>query len=111
MTVKTLGRCIPAALPGIMFLSGGLSEVHASEYLNAINTSPLPRPWRLTFSYARALQSSALANWGGKDSGVSAGRKMLLHRALMNSNAQLGKYNRSEDDKESKSLYVKGHTY
>lgn len=110
-TVRTLSRTIPAALPGITFLSGGLSEVQASEYLNAINTSKYPRPWRLTFSYARALQSSALLAWGGKDEGFAAGRKVLLHRAAMNGKAQLGKYVRAEDDKTSQSLYVKGHKY
>ena len=65
-TVITLGRTIPAAMKGIMFLSGGLSEVQASEYLNAMNEPSLgiPRPWTLSFSYARALQSSALTAWG-----------------------------------------------
>jgi len=110
-TVTTLGRCIPPALSGITFLSGGLSEVQASEYLNAINQSKLARPWMLTFSYARALQSSALKAWGGKDSGVENGRKVFLHRARMNSLAQLGKYVRANDDKESQSLYIKGNTY
>jgi fructose-bisphosphate aldolase, class I len=110
-TVSTLARTIPPALPGITFLSGGLSEVQASEYLSAINSVNLPRPWNLSFSYARALQSSALKAWGGKDSGVEAGRKTFLHRAKMNSNAQLGKYRRDEDDKESKSLYVAGNKY
>ena len=110
-TVSTLGRTIPPALPGITFLSGGLSEVQASEYLNAINRVNLPRPWRVTFSYARALQSSALTAWGGKEENVATARKVFLHRAKMNSLAQLGKYQRAEDDKESKSLYVKGHQY
>lgn len=110
-TVTTLARTIPPALVGITFLSGGLSEVQASEYLNAINKVDLPRPWRVTFSYARALQSSALMAWGGKEEGVAAARKVFLHRARMNSLAQLGKYQRAEDDKESKSLYVKGHVY
>jgi fructose-bisphosphate aldolase class I len=110
-TVSTLARTIPAALPGITFLSGGLSEVQASEYLNAINRIDLPRPWRVTFSYARALQSSALSVWAGKEENVPAARKVFLHRARMNSLAQLGKYVRADDDKESKSLYVKGHVY
>lgn len=110
-TVSTLGRTIPPALPGICFLSGGLSEVQASEYLNAINKSPLARPWTLTFSFARALQSSALLAWGGKDAGIPAGRKAFMHRAKMNHLAQLGKYKRAEDNAQSKSLYVKGNTY
>ncbi|EPY37855.1 fructose-bisphosphate aldolase, class I [Angomonas deanei] len=110
-TVTTLARTMPPALVGVTFLSGGLSEVQASEYLNAINNVDIPRPWKLTFSYARGLQSSALKAWGGKDSGIPAGRRAFLHRAKMNSNAQLGKYNRAEDDKESQSLYVKGNSY
>lgn len=110
-TVLTLGRTMPAALPGVTFLSGGLSEVQATEYLNAMNRSSLPRPWNLSFSYARALQSSALKAWGGKESGVAAGRKAFMHRAKMNSLAQLGKYNRADDDATSQSLYVAGNTY
>ncbi|ORC93083.1 fructose-bisphosphate aldolase, glycosomal [Trypanosoma theileri] len=110
-TVTTLARVLPPALPGVTFLSGGLSEVQASEYLNAMNQCNLPRPWKLTFSYARALQSSALKAWGGKDSGVAAGRRAFMHRAKMNSLAQLGRYNRAEDDKDSQSLYVAGNTY
>lgn len=110
-TVTALSRTVPAAMGGIFFLSGGLSEVQASEYLSAINNAPLPRPWKLSFSYARALQSSALKAWGGKDAQFAAGRKVFLHRAKMNSVASTGKYDRSQDDKESQSLYVKGHTY
>lgn len=110
-TVLTLRRTMPAALPGVTFLSGGLSEVQATEYLNAMNRCSLPRPWNLSFSYARALQSSALKAWGGKESGVEAGRKAFMHRAKMNSLAQLGKYKRSEDDASSHSLYVAGNTY
>ncbi|RNF00798.1 fructose-bisphosphate aldolase (ald) [Trypanosoma conorhini] len=110
-TVSTLARVLPPALPGVNFLSGGLSEVQASEYLNAMNRCSLPRPWSLSFSYARALQSSALKAWGGKDSGIAAGRRAFMHRAKMNSLAQLGRYNRADDDKESGSLYVAGNSY
>ncbi|ESL12004.1 fructose-bisphosphate aldolase, glycosomal [Trypanosoma rangeli SC58] len=110
-TVSTLARVLPPALPGVTFLSGGLSEVQATEYLNAMNRCSLPRPWKLTFSYARALQSSALKAWGGKDAGIAAGRRAFMHRAKMNSLAQLGRYNRADDDKESRSLYVAGHSY
>eukprot|EP00796_Vickermania_ingenoplastis_P005027 gene5027-3621_t len=110
-TVLTLGRTMPAALPGVTFLSGGLSEVQASEYLNAMNRCSLPRPWNLSFSYARALQSSALKAWGGKASGVEAGRRAFMHRAKMNSLAQLGKYERAQDDASSQSLYVAGNSY
>lgn len=110
-TVLTLSRSIPASVRGITFLSGGLSEVQASEYLHAMNVSPYPRPWALRFSYARALQNSALKAWGGKPEGVPAGRKVLLHRAKMNFLASQGKYDRRQDDKDSESLYVKGYKY
>lgn len=111
-TVMTLARAMPAALPGVTFLSGGLSEVQASEYLNAMNQiTDIPRPWNLSFSYARALQSSALKAWGGKPEGVQNGHRAFIHRARMNSLAQLGKYKRSEDNASSQSLYVKGNTY
>lgn len=111
-TVTTLSRTLPAAMGGVTFLSGGLSEVQASEYLNAMNAqTQVPKPWSLSFSFARALQSSALKAWGGKPEQVAAGRRVFMHRAKMNSLAQLGKYNRADDTKQSESLYVKGNTY
>jgi fructose-bisphosphate aldolase class I len=112
-TTITLARSFPAIIPGVTFLSGGLSEVEASEFLNAMNVAglPVPRPWTLTFSYARALQSSALKAWAGVDAGFPAGRAALLHRAKQNSLAQLGKYDRAADDKTSESLFVKGYKY
>lgn len=113
-TVVTLGRTMPPQMPGVTFLSGGLSEVQASEYLNAMNVSGFkhgPRPWSLSFSYARALQSSALKAWGGKDENFPAARRVFLHRAKMNSLANLGKYVREDDVKQSESLYIKGNTY
>lgn len=111
-TVATLARTLPAAVPGVNFLSGGLSEVEASEYLNAMNQPEVgPRPWNLSFSYARALQSSALKTWAGKDENFPAARRVFLHRAKMNGLANMGQYRREEDVKTSESLYVKGHTY
>jgi len=113
LTVQTLARTLPAAVPGVTFLSGGLSEVQATEYLNAMNVAdfPLARPWDLSFSYARALQSSALKAWAGKDSNFPAARRVFLHRAKQNGLANVGRYNRADDDKTSASLYVKGNTY
>lgn len=114
MTVAALGRTLPACVPGVTFLSGGLSEVQATEYLAAMNNPKDPQvrhPWNLSFSYARALQSSALKAWAGKDANVAAARKVFLHRAKMNGMAQLGTYKRAEDDKQSESLFVKGHSY
>ena len=112
-TVRTLARTLPAAVPGVTFLSGGLSEVQATEYLNAMNVATFhgPRPWNLSFSYARALQSSALKAWAGKDENVPVARKVFLHRARMNALANKGEYNRAEDDKQSESLYVAGNSY
>ena len=112
-TVTALSRSIPASCRGIVFLSGGLSEVQASEYLNAMNSSALglPRPWQLRFSYARALQNSAIKAWAGKDSLARKGQAVLLHRARMNSNAAKGAYRRVDDDAVSESLYVKDHKY
>ena len=89
-TITTLSRTLPAAVPGVFFLSGGLSEGNASAYLNAMNANTdLPKPWALRFSYARALQSSALKVWAGKDENKAAARRAFLHRAKMNSDATL----------------------
>lgn len=112
-TVETLSRTLPAAVPGVFFLSGGLSELQASSYLNAMNAmTDLPKPWALRFSYARALQSSALKAWAGKDENKEQARRVFLWRARQNSLAARGQYDESQDDdKARESLYVKGHTY
>uniref|UniRef100_A0A1A9WAA9 Fructose-bisphosphate aldolase n=1 Tax=Glossina brevipalpis TaxID=37001 RepID=A0A1A9WAA9_9MUSC len=91
-TVQALRRTVPAAVPGITFLSGGQSEEEASVHLSAINNVPLQKPWALTFSYGRALQASVLRAWGGQKDNVSAGQKELLKRAKANSDAAVGKY-------------------
>ncbi|RNF06486.1 putative fructose-bisphosphate aldolase, glycosomal [Trypanosoma conorhini] len=106
---RVSGDACPARVCCLLFIIFvPVRRVQASEYLNAMNRCSLPRPWSLSFSYARALQSSALKAWGGKDSGIAAGRRAFMHRAMMNSLAQLGRYNRADDDKESGSLYVAG---
>jgi fructose-bisphosphate aldolase class I len=112
-TVEALSRTLPAAVPGVFFLSGGLSELQASSYLNAMNAlTDLPKPWALRFSYARALQSSALKAWAGKDENKDQARKVFLWRARQNSLATRGQYDESQDDEKSReSLYVKGHVY
>ena len=90
-TVATLKRRVPAAVPGIAFLSGGQSEEVATEHLNAMsNVGDLP--WLLSFSYGRALQHSALQTWAGKAGNAGASQKVLAHRAAMNSAATIGKY-------------------
>lgn len=80
-TVTALRRTVPAAVPGVTFLSGGQSEEEASVNLNAINQVPLLRPWALTFSYGRALQASVLRAWAGKKENIAAGQQELLKRA------------------------------
>jgi fructose-bisphosphate aldolase class I len=90
-TIDCFLRYVPAIVPGIVFLSGGQSEVEATENLNAINR--LGGPWPLSFSYGRALQASALAAWGGEAANVDAGQAAFLHRARMNALAAAGDWN------------------
>ncbi|XP_052751881.1 fructose-bisphosphate aldolase-like isoform X3 [Galleria mellonella] len=91
-TVTALLRTVPAAVPGVTFLSGGQSEEEASVHLNAINAIDLKRPWALTFSYGRALQASVLRAWAGKPENVLAGQQELLKRAKANGLASIAKY-------------------
>lgn len=92
MTIQTLERRVPSAVPGITFLSGGLTEEDASLYLNAMNSFERKGPWSVTFSYGRALQQSCLKSWLGKTENVEKAQQALLARARANSNASLGKY-------------------
>ncbi|KAG0564775.1 hypothetical protein M758_8G134000 [Ceratodon purpureus] len=109
-TLKMLKRRVPPAVPGIMFLSGGQSEVEATLNLNAMNQSP--NPWHVSFSYARALQNSVLKAWQGQPENVEAAQKALLVRAKANSLAQLGKYSAEGEAEEAKQgMFVKGYTY
>ena len=89
-TVDTFRGVVPAAVPGIVFLSGGQSEVQATENLNAINQ--LGGPWALSFSYGRALQASALAAWGGDPANAEAAQAAFVHRARMNAKAAAGEW-------------------
>jgi fructose-bisphosphate aldolase class I len=90
-TLKCLKAAVPAAVPGIAFLSGGQSDEIATEHLSLMNAAG-PHPWALTFSYGRALQAAALQAWGGKSENVAAGQRAFAHRAKMNSLATLGKW-------------------
>ncbi|MGO9370564.1 MAG: class I fructose-bisphosphate aldolase [Syntrophobacteraceae bacterium] len=93
-TVRTLLRAVPAAVPGIAFLSGGQSAELASARLNAMNVGFKSRmPWALTFSFSRAIQQPALEIWQGKEANVPAAQKALYHRAKCNSAARRGEYN------------------
>ncbi|MCG2633446.1 MAG: fructose-bisphosphate aldolase class I [Gammaproteobacteria bacterium] len=91
-TVRTFKRTVPAAVPGIMFLSGGQSEQAASANLNAINALNTSKPWVLSYSYGRALQAPALQTWGGRDENVTAAQTALAKRARLNSAAAVGGY-------------------
>jgi fructose-bisphosphate aldolase class I len=90
-TIRTLRRTVPAAVPGLVFLSGGQSEEEATVHLNAMNAMG-PQPWELSFSYGRALQQSALKAWGGDPANVAAAQAAFLHRARMNGAARSGSY-------------------
>jgi fructose-bisphosphate aldolase class I len=111
-TVTALRRTVPAAVPGIVFLSGGQSEIEATANLNAINQCPLLKPWTLSFSYGRALQASVIREWSGKDENVGKAQQVLLHRAKANGQAQLGQY-AGEDSAAAaaQSLFVANHAY
>ena len=89
-TVACFHGVVPAAVSGVVFLSGGQTEVQATENLNAINQ--LGGPWPLSFSYGRALQASALEVWGGDAANVEAAQRAFLHRARMNAAAVAGEW-------------------
>lgn len=93
-TLECLRQTVPAAVPGIAFLSGGQSDEQATRHLNTMNqmAQELALPWQLTFSYARALQHQALTTWKGETGQVDAARKALLHRARLNALASKGEY-------------------
>jgi fructose-bisphosphate aldolase class I len=92
-TVRCLLRAVPAAVPGIAFLSGGQSGELASARLNAMNVRFKSRlPWALAFSFARAIQQPALEIWQGEEAHVLAAQQALIHRARCNSAARLGQY-------------------
>jgi fructose-bisphosphate aldolase class I len=90
-TLECFYRHVPAAVPGIVFLSGGQSDEDATAHLNAMNAMG-PHPWQLSFSYGRALQAPALKAWGGDPANVEAGQRAYYHRARMNGAARSGLY-------------------
>lgn len=91
-TVQCLKRAVPAAVPGIVFLSGGQSDELATAHLNEMNADGARLPWPLSFSYGRALQAPALKAWKGQPGNVAAAQKALLHRSKCNSAACAGRY-------------------
>jgi fructose-bisphosphate aldolase, class I len=90
-TLECFYKHVPAAVPGIVFLSGGQSDEDATAHLNAMNARG-PHPWQLSFSYGRALQAPALKTWSGKPENVEAAQRAYYHRAKMNSAARTGMY-------------------
>ena len=90
-TVRVLRRCVPAAVPGIFFLSGGQTPAEATAHLDAINRIG-PQPWALSFSYGRALQDPVLHAWKGQAANVRSAQDALLERARLNSAAREGRY-------------------
>jgi fructose-bisphosphate aldolase, class I len=90
-TLKILYKHVPAAVPGIVFLSGGQTDEDATAHLNAMNARG-PHPWELSFSYGRALQAAALKAWRGEEANVQAAQAAFAHRAKMNSLARSGSY-------------------
>ncbi len=90
-TLKVLKACVPAAVPGIAFLSGGQSDEEATAHLDAMNKMG-PLPWKLTFSYGRALQAAPQKAWSGKSENVAAAQRAFSHRARMNGLATLGQW-------------------
>ena len=99
-TVETLQRVVPPALGGVVFLSGGQGDVEATQHLDAMNkTYKNQVPWRMTFSYARALQNPALGSWGSDMANTETAQKNFAFRAKLNSLASMGEYS---EDMESK---------
>jgi len=111
-TVRVLQHTVPCAVPGITFLSGGMSEEEASCALNEMNKLDTVRPWSLTFSYGRALQQSCLKAWLGQPGNVAAAQAELLKRAKANSEAQQGLYTGGVSGAASDvDLTVKNYSY
>jgi fructose-bisphosphate aldolase class I len=96
-TIRCLRRAVPAAVPGVVFLSGGQSEEQATAHLNAMNASGTSPPWALSFSYGRALQATALRAWRGDPARVAAGQQAFRHRARLNGAARRGRYSPDQE--------------
>ncbi|XP_068642894.1 fructose-bisphosphate aldolase 1, cytoplasmic-like [Aristolochia californica] len=112
-TVRALQRTVPAAVPAIVFLSGGQSEEEATLNLNAMNQFEGKKPWNLSFSFGRALQQSTLKTWQGKEENLDKARAAFLSRCKANSEATLGKYkgDAAKGEGVSENLHVKDYKY
>merc|ERR1719331_362933 len=111
MTVQTLDRCLPSSMPGVTFLSGGISEEDSSIYLNEINKADKKGAFATTFSYSRALQSSGIKMWGGKKENYEKAQAQLVARARANSEASKGEYVPGSQPSDEESLFVKDYVY
>lgn len=109
-TVDALLASVPSTMPGVVFLSGGMSEVEASVALNEINRTGKNTPWYLTFSYGRALQSSVLKTWQGLPQNREKAQSVLYRRAKANGLAALGKYEK-EIENDATSLHEANYAY
>jgi fructose-bisphosphate aldolase class I len=99
-TLRCMKRVVPAAVPGLVFLSGGQTDVQATENLNAMNR--LDRvPWELSFSFGRALQAPVLKAWKGDAANVANAQQAFHHRASCNSKARFGKYTEEMETKKA----------
>lgn len=94
-TIRCMRRYVPAAVPGIVFLSGGQSAEEATDNLNAMNTGDAHHPWQLSFSYGRALQAPVLAAWKGQEGNVAAAQRTFFKRCQLNGLAREGLYSRA----------------
>ena len=99
-TVRCMKRVVPAAVPGLVFLSGGQSDQQATEHLNAMNQLE-GLPWQLSFSYGRALQAPVLKAWKGDTANVAAAQQAFHHRARCNSQARFGQYTEEMEGKKA----------
>ncbi len=97
-TVRMLKNCVPASVPGIAFLSGGQSDEEATAHLDAMNKIG-NLPWKLTFSYGRALQAAPQKAWSGKSENAAAAQRAFSHRAMMNGLASLGQWKQDLEKK------------
>lgn len=107
-TLQCLLRHVPASVPGVVFLSGGQSDVMATAHLNEINTRACDAPWKISFSYGRALQDLALATWLGNKNNDRAAQQAYYHRARCNAAASLGRYTAAME-KDFTSKIAKGY--
>jgi fructose-bisphosphate aldolase, class I len=100
-TLRCLSHHVPAAVPGVVFLSGGQDHLLATRHLSAINQLDGPKPWKLSFSYGRALQDEALEAWRGKSENLPAGKRAFYHRAKCDSAAALGRYDSAMENESA----------